>query len=160
MEEMMSVFKNPQAGFGLVEMMVGVLILAVGLLGLAELQITAMKGNSKSGSILAATLVAQDAIEEVMAVYDDDDTDPLYDIYTDALTVAVAGFTDWPINPIRSMPGSGRYRITYTSELDIGGVGSQITRVTIRVDSLDVIGFGPSSVSMETLKDLRKVIKL
>ena len=59
-------------------MLVAVIILAVGLLGLAELQITAIKGNSKVGSLMTANSVAQAALEEVMAV--SVTSDPLYGV--------------------------------------------------------------------------------
>lgn len=151
----MQIQRSKQAGFSLVELLIAVLILAVGLLGLAELQVTAMRGNSKSGSVTAATSVAQTAIEEVMAVSNDGEA-----LYTQVLKTAQPTFADWPNNPVRSLDGSGRYRISYTSQLDVGGAGSEITKVTIRVTSVDKIALGGTSVTLETLKDLRKVIKL
>lgn len=145
--------KSAQGGFSLVELLVAILILAVGLLGLAEMQITAMHGNAKSGSILVATSVAQTAIEEVMAVADN--SDPLYPLLTSAQVNQ-----DWPIDPVRSIPGGGSYRITYTSDPDYGGAGSQIARVIVRVESEGLMKFGATRVTFEAIKDRRKVIKL
>lgn len=152
MEAMMTRQKSSQAGFSLAELMVAILILAVGLLGLAELQITAMHGNAKSGSILAATSVAQAAIEEVMAIGTEDD--PLYSILTSAQVNQ-----DWPIDPVRNLPGSGSYKITYESAPDYGQPGSQIVWVKVTVESQGAFRFGTTRVSFETLKDRRKVMK-
>ena len=40
--------KKMQAGFTLVELLIAIVILAVGLLGLVQLQMTAIKTNSQS----------------------------------------------------------------------------------------------------------------
>ena len=128
--------KSTQSGFSLIELLVAMVILAVGLLGLAELQITAIKGNSKVGALMTANAVAQTALEELMAV--SVTTDPLYNV----ISVAAAGSTDWPVDPVRTQDGKDRFKITYTSTLDVGGSG--VSRVNIQVDSLDMVGFGSS----------------
>ena len=51
--------RKGQSGFSLVELLVAVLILAVGLLGLAELQISTMKANAQGDSIMVANHLAQ-----------------------------------------------------------------------------------------------------
>ncbi len=48
MEEMMPASKKIQAGFTLVELLVAIVVLAIGLLGLVQLQVTAIKTNSQS----------------------------------------------------------------------------------------------------------------
>ena len=40
--------ENSQSGFSLVELLVAIVVLAICMLGLAQLQITAMRTNSKS----------------------------------------------------------------------------------------------------------------
>lgn len=52
-------------GFSLIEMLIAVTILAVGLLAVAGLQVTAIKGNSHGSTISQATTYAQDRIEEI-----------------------------------------------------------------------------------------------
>jgi type IV pilus modification protein PilV len=56
--------KRPNTkGFTLIEVLVGLIILAVGLLGVAGMQITSVKGNSFSNNLTQASYVAQDRLE-------------------------------------------------------------------------------------------------
>jgi len=144
--------KNTQSGFSLVEAMIALMILAVGLLGLAELQVTAMKSNSKSGSFMELTVIAQTAIEEVMAI--SLETDPLY---ASVLMDYDPGL-NWPTGTsVATLPNIDKYLVTYTSVPDIGGSGSQLIRVTVRVAST-MGGVSAPPVVMTALKDLRKII--
>ena len=61
----MSASKNSQSGFSLIELLVAVVILAVGLLGLAQLQVTAIKVNSQSMTSTTARALAQKVVETV-----------------------------------------------------------------------------------------------
>lgn len=140
--------KYAQSGFSLIEMMIAVMILAVGLLVLAELQITAIKGNSKVGSRMAADAVAQTALEEVMAATTDD---ALYDDIFAPSLAEVTTLTAWPDTPVRVLEGNGRFQINYTTEKNVGGTAG-MTRVNIQVDSLDFVGFGPSSATSVALR--------
>ena len=52
-----------QTGFTLIEVVAGLIILAIGLLGIAAMQITATKGGYFSNNVTQATIFAQDKLE-------------------------------------------------------------------------------------------------
>lgn len=52
-------------GFSLLEMLIAVTILAFGLLAVAGLQVTAMKGNSNGNAMTQATSYAEERIEQI-----------------------------------------------------------------------------------------------
>lgn len=135
--------KSPQAGFSLVELLVAMTILAVGLLGLAELQVTAMKANSKSEGVMASASLAQMIIEEVTSR---PPGDPLFDA---AVNNAV-----WPGSPV-NIEGSGSYNINYDVVTNYGGVAG-LCLVRVRVShataSTQFSIFGIRPVTMTTIK--------
>lgn len=57
--------KLDNRGFSLLELLIAVTILAVGLLAVAGLQTTAIKGNSHGNTISQATSLAEDRIETI-----------------------------------------------------------------------------------------------
>jgi type IV pilus assembly protein PilV len=52
-----------ERGFSLIEVLIGVIILAIGILAIAGMQITSTRGNFFSNSLMHATYVAQDRLE-------------------------------------------------------------------------------------------------
>jgi len=52
-----------QKGFTLIEVLIGLLILAVGLLGVAGMQLLSVRGNSSSNHLTQASYVAQERLE-------------------------------------------------------------------------------------------------
>ena len=95
-------------GFTLLEVMITVTILAIGLLGLAGLQIVAIKGNSFGQQMSVASTLAQNQLEQLRqipyATLSSGSSDGT-DTYTDAvngvtytrtwLAVTDAGHPDW-----------------------------------------------------------------
>jgi len=62
-------------GFTLIEVLIATLILAIGLLSLATLAGTVIRGNSFSNKMTTATTLAQDKMEEIKGLgYDNADT--------------------------------------------------------------------------------------
>lgn len=57
-----------QKGFTLLELLIALVILAIGLLGLAGLHITAIKGNVSGFKLSTASAIAQERIEELKAL--------------------------------------------------------------------------------------------
>lgn len=67
--------KLTEQGFSLIELMVSMVVLSVGLLGLAALQGTAINGNQHGSTISQATALAQDVVEQIRYTdYDDINT--------------------------------------------------------------------------------------
>ncbi len=104
--------RNNNSGFTLMEVLVAMLILSVGLLGTAALITGIINSNKLSNRISAATVLAQDKMEEIRGVgYDDaEDEDgaedyniiPNYPLYK-RITDVVAGD-----------PAAGMKKITVT----------------------------------------------
>jgi prepilin-type N-terminal cleavage/methylation domain-containing protein len=57
---------NHHSGFTLIEVLVGITILTIGLLGVAKMQISAIQGNSMSSCTSAALSLAEEKMERIM----------------------------------------------------------------------------------------------
>lgn len=141
----MQPWKRKQAGFSLVELLITVVILAVGLLGLAELQITAIRANSHSETMMAAGAIAQREIEEIVAM---NESDPFFDV--DDFT-----FPEKPTGSPVTVTGAGSFRIYRSVDANHQGVPN-LSLVTVRVQSagqvLTVFGLQQRTVEITTLK--------
>jgi type IV pilus assembly protein PilV len=74
---------GPNAGFTLVESMLTLAIMSVGLLALAGLQITALRGNALSRSMTTAVSIAEESLEQLKNI-------PYTDIEAEATTQVTA----------------------------------------------------------------------
>ena len=139
----MPVSKKMQAGFTLVELLIAILILAVGLLGLVQLQITAIKTNSQSMTSTASKALAQKVVEEFATLPADDP------IFVDGATGTWDTYTE---------QGGGTYTVTYSiAKVEANGNDvSQLFNVTVTVTSttelMGVLGNRPRVVTINTLK--------
>ena len=59
--------KNRQVGFSLLEVMISLLVLAIGMLGLGGLQVTALKGTTRAHSRTIATMYAMELADRMRA---------------------------------------------------------------------------------------------
>jgi len=57
--------RDRDKGFTLLEVLIAILILSVGLLGMASLTVAIIKGNKLSSDLTTATTLAQDKMEDV-----------------------------------------------------------------------------------------------
>jgi type IV pilus modification protein PilV len=58
--------KRAQSGFTILEVLIGISILVVGLLGVASMQVSAIRGNYFSSNTTQALNLAEDKMEELM----------------------------------------------------------------------------------------------
>ena len=69
-------YQRNENGFTLIEVVAGLIILAIGLLGTAAMQITATKGSYFSSNITKATFFGQDKLEYLKSLpYNDSNLD-------------------------------------------------------------------------------------
>jgi len=135
--------KTMQAGFTLVELLVAIVVLAIGLLGLVQLQVTAIKTNSQSMTSTASKSLAQKVVEEFAALPPDDPR------FTDGETGTWGTYTE---------QGGGTYTVTYSvAQVQANGNDvSQLFNVTVTVTSttelMGILGNKPRVVTINTLK--------
>jgi len=85
-----------EKGFTLLEVIVAISILTFGLLAVASMQMTAIRGNYNASNITEATTVAQDRLEDLMGL-----------LYSDPLLAPGNGLSD------PAPPSPSGYTITY-----------------------------------------------
>lgn len=114
-------------GFTLVEVLIGLIILAIGLLSIAGMQITSVKGNFFSHYLTQASYVGQDRLEFLNHLpIDDAQLQP--GNYNDG-TVTISGIV---FNRAYTVAINGDFRtITYTVSWN-DGVNRRISFSTIR----------------------------
>ena len=80
-----------KSGFTLIEVLIGLSILTVGILGVASMQISAIRGNNFSDSTTTALILAEQKMEDLLSKnYDDGDlnnVNPDNDNILDSLTL-------------------------------------------------------------------------
>ncbi len=135
--------KNTQSGFSMIEMLVAIVILAVGLLGLAQLQITAITANAQGDSITAANGLVQRAVEDIAAMSADDAV----------FATAVTGAT-WAGSPFTIL-GAGVYNVTYdvlTNYQTVTGLSQITVHVRSATAVANVLGNQVRSMDAVTFK--------
>jgi len=92
-----------EKGLTLLEVLVAMVVLSLGLLALTKMQIAAIQVNAVSGRLTQGTTIAQDKVEQLMALpYDDaklDDQTPVGEVTTYTETRPAQGYTiTWTVD--------------------------------------------------------------
>jgi type IV pilus modification protein PilV len=104
-----------EAGYTLLELMIALMILAIGILGIWSMQGTAIRGNAQAKRITEGAALAADQVEKLMRMeYDDADLatgthSRVEDSYTVQWTVSAA---DVPINNIKTVDVTASWTVT------------------------------------------------
>jgi type IV pilus modification protein PilV len=93
---MIDMKKSNQKGFSLIEILIAITVFAIGILAVAGMQITAIKGNSFANDLTKATTLAQDRMEKLISLpyIDLEDANATEGRYNISCNID----TDYPIN--------------------------------------------------------------
>jgi type IV pilus assembly protein PilV len=123
-----------ETGFSLIEVLIGVIFLAVGLLGMAGLQGTSVRGNFFSHNLMQATYLAQDRLELLKNLPLDSLQLQAGDYHAGPITISTpeGSYSSVVFNPSYRVSVSGNLRtINYTVTWN-DGINHRITFSTIR----------------------------
>jgi len=99
-----------ETGFSLIEVLIGLIFLAIGLLAIAGLQATSVRGNIFSNNLTQATYVAQDKLEILKYIPLDSPQLQAGNYHPEPITISGVVF-----NPSYSVAVNGNLRtINYT----------------------------------------------
>jgi type IV pilus assembly protein PilV len=119
-------------GFSFIEVLIGTIFLAIGLLAIASLQVSSVRGNFFSNNLMQATYVAQDRLE---LLKNSALSDPSLDIgdHPDGTTTINTGLTFNRSYSVESVfdPNGSYLRINYSVRWN-DGVDHSISFSTIR----------------------------
>ena len=73
-------------GFTIIEVLMAMAIFAIGILGVAAMQLTSVKGNTSAATLTANTFVGEDRVETIMSVDYNDPTNLTPGTHTPAQT--------------------------------------------------------------------------
>jgi type IV pilus assembly protein PilV len=63
----MDTHRRVQSGFTFIELLVAIVVLSLGLLAVAGMQVTAIRGNASANVISTKTAVAESILEEILS---------------------------------------------------------------------------------------------
>jgi len=131
-------------GFTLIEILIAITVFAIGILALGSMQISSMNGNADAQRITDASVLAQDQLEEVMALdYDDpllndDDSDGTNQDADDDGDDDDGG--DFGLNDTTNPDGSTQiqigtsraYNVFWNVAVDEPATGNKIIRIIVK----------------------------
>lgn len=90
-----SIFCSDQKGFTMIEITIALVILVVGLLGIASMQVSAIKGNYLSNNITCALTLTEDKMEELLGLdYNNPELEDVFVGNNDDLSRIEPGWVD------------------------------------------------------------------
>lgn len=139
-----------QKGFTLAELLIAVVIMAVGIMGLAQLQVKAMQTSTHSSGMAGANALAQSIVEEIMSFPPDPDVitneggQPFLQtaindsrlIYRDSRRPAASSLID---HSNVFIDGAGNYQVTYTTRPDYTNQAALGISSPIRVCRIEIV---------------------
>ena len=108
--------RNPQLGMTLVELMIAMLVLAVGLGGITTLLITAISTNNRNSRDTTATMLAQLVIEEIGS------QDPNSGVINIPITDCAGNAFDMNVTGGAAPGGAGATLVTNAASVSYGGI--------------------------------------
>jgi type IV pilus assembly protein PilV len=117
--------ESSQKGFTLIEILIALTIFAIGLLGIAGMQITAMQEGNSAHARTAGNSVAQGVMEDILARSGDDSI----------FTAATGNWTDW-VFASGDLPnqGMGTYQVQYKITIDYPTDLPKLATVEVKAD--------------------------
>lgn len=153
--------RSRQSGFTLIEVMVAMVILAVGLLGMASLMARSQQSNESAYSRSQATLLAYDIVERMRThLIDPANADKNYKtLYVTAKSSNAARYTFTSLPtctaPTGSLPAAGNGRADYDLaawcarlRATLPGVRAADTSLDIDTSQLDTLGIATVTIAI------------
>lgn len=124
-----------EGGFTLIEVLVALTIFAIGLLALAGMQVTGIKGNSRAQSVTAKVALADGVVEEILARSGDDAIFSIgvatnYDPWT-SVALAGAGTCEADVTLTPNYIFADLLQVV-VSVNDANGVGQPVVRTVVK----------------------------
>ena len=141
-------------GFTLIEALIAMFVLAIGILGLYTMQITAIKGNSSANNMTRSAVSANDTVEQLMGLsYNDtvfDANNPHDDSEVPSLqlpapiTSIIWNVTDWSTDSLDNDANgltddsaeNGMRQVDVTVNYRVGSASKQLTVTFMKVSLL------------------------
>ena len=126
---MNKIIKENQKGFTLIEVLIAMTVFAIGILGVAAMQLSAIKGNSFASGMTEATTLAQDKMEElIMIAYNNPDLNDIDGDGTGGLRDPLPPLPAPPIPDPVAFPAdyqltSGPYTLYWNVAVNVPGTG-------------------------------------